>query len=406
MAKGILLMQRKLGSLPCAPMLRKLPNGPWSALAVFIVLLAWLLSISSTGVCSYAQRNSSIRTGNNGTNISNIGDVFFKDHGVGFWGWESSGSCLSFKIRNQDPSFDSAYKAATAFTILSNLFGGIIMVIMWLGMCFPITRAHFKKLGIALILVSIFSLIPVIAFLNSNICSPGFYEYILGERKSDFEPFKDLVSTSCKVGNGANLSIAAFFFYLLTGIVCIVAPLDNSSAHRSPENTYPSFRVEERFDDEDDDHTNDDDDESDEGEGKVLHDQRKEETERRYREMFGDEGDEGDEGDDDDDNAAMPFKTLREPALGKVDEDENTKSSKSNDRNTSVNSRNENDEESQSQDDRSFFTGNKTATSASHQSNDQSRSNYDHEESGTYSSEDASTGRDSRRTGDLSSVLS
>lgn len=289
------------------------PNGRWCVAAVFFATLAWILSLSAPVPCSFVIRNVALKQ-----EIPNISsqmkNVLFQSHGVGFWGWSAQGQCLSFEISGKKPSYGGIYNAASAFSTLTVLFGGIGMVCLWLGVCFPFQPQRFKQFGGVLLAAVLFSGLTDLIFVSS-VCQADFFQYVTSTVK-----LVDAIQASCSVGTGSLLNISATIFLFLAAIICEVSPLAKggatAGAATARRTTAPALlppsgdsdRLGDRFDDEEFD-----------DEGSSLHLDRKAETERRYREMFGDEDPDADDSVLMADDEKNPFASAHAHSMGGLD---------------------------------------------------------------------------------------
>mmetsp|Transcript_12493 Transcript_12493/g.19324 ORF Transcript_12493/g.19324 Transcript_12493/m.19324 type:complete len:490 (-) Transcript_12493:1536-3005(-) len=325
LARARMQMRNRCAKLPGCDKLRQRPNGVWSVFPIFFVTLAWFMGMAATSVCSFVERTVSAKDVVNDEILKSIGKVFFQSAGIGFWGWEHNNVCLKYSIRGHNPSFDVMYKMSNAFTAMASVFGGMVMVFLWLGFCFPVKVEQYKVFGSVLLCSSIMS-IATLCIMGSSVCDPAFFSYIwkgLSSSEGEEIPdFAELIDSSCKLSTGATLSIVASICYLVAAVICFRPPQNNlrsEHSRRLSQQQYPSFRMNDRFDDEDDDN----DEPSHNGmddEAARLYAQRKEETQRRYQEMFGDEGDDGDDDEDEEEEVVLPFKTMRPTMLATVDE--------------------------------------------------------------------------------------
>lgn len=265
------------------------PNGKWCVVAVFFATLAWIMSLSAPVPCTFVQRH--VQLNKEIQNVSpQLSAVVFQSHGVGFWGWSDQGNnCLSFEISGKKPSLGGIYNTASAFSTLTVLFGGIGMVCLWLGVCFPFPPLRFKQFGGVLVAAILFSVLTDLIFVSS-VCKDDFFQYV-----TSTVTLADVASASCSFGTGSLLNIFGTIFLLIAAIICEASPLAKgapTTAATAKRNSTPALlsplgdsdRLDDRFDDE----AYDDD-------GSAIHRERKLETERRYREMFGDDDPDADD---------------------------------------------------------------------------------------------------------------
>eukprot|EP00542_Grammatophora_oceanica_P019938 CAMPEP_0194050636 /NCGR_PEP_ID=MMETSP0009_2-20130614/36313_1 /TAXON_ID=210454 /ORGANISM="Grammatophora oceanica, Strain CCMP 410" /LENGTH=406 /DNA_ID=CAMNT_0038697367 /DNA_START=24 /DNA_END=1244 /DNA_ORIENTATION=+ len=256
--------------------LEKVPNGIWSLLPVVWAFLAWLLSVSSSMMCSFATRN--VRVAANAPDVEGAAVLLFQDHGVGFWGWEATdGTCYSYEINGKNPTFDTAYTVANSLTTLTDLLGGMCLVALFLGTCFPLAPLWYRLLGTSLVLVMIFDL-STLAILSSSVCQPDFFKYATSEEITRY-----VSKASCGLGTGTGLAIAAAMFWLFAAISVFSTNLVSMDRE-------PKLLSGQRRGSMNDGMTE-------------LQSERQQEADRRYKEMFG----------DDDDDDAPAFESIRKP---------------------------------------------------------------------------------------------
>lgn len=273
----------------------KAPNGIWSSFPALLALMAWMFSLSSTCVCSFVNRTvtlvEDVAEGDSGTaSIEGLDAKFLQSQGIGFWAWQSDGTCYAYTINGRSPSMDTTFQAASTLSTLTVLFGGIIVVCLMLGTVFPVVPKHYQSLGCASCIISILSL-STLAITGSNVCAPGFFQYSLNK---DMTMLKNITKSSCGVGLGSTFSILAGFVWILVGVICIKSPLGVSSREPGP---YRGVHK-------DGGHNGDDDDMDGEGDDEAnrLHRQRQAENEERYRKLMGEI--------DDDDGSHPDFSTV------------------------------------------------------------------------------------------------
>ena len=252
-------------------------------------LLAWALSLSSGMECNFVARTVQLNPGVS-EDILAIGTIIFRDHGIGFWGWGHDETCYSYDIAGNRPTFDSAYTVANGLTTVTDLIGGICLVFALLGTCFPIFPRSYWLLG------SVFALngfleCSTLAVLGSSACAPGFFNYATGDMD-----LAQLSTASCSLGSGSLLALSAGLSSFVAAAACLKSPLANKD--RVPKLTVGPTGGDEL----------DDNDPT-----KKLQQERQQEAEKRYKEMFGDE-------DGDEDIIPSTSETIDRPKLSQVKE--------------------------------------------------------------------------------------
>ena len=250
----------------------KAPNGAFAIFPAILAFFAWVLSIASTCVCTFITRRVSLR-GIDQSNLDPAGVLLLEDHGIGFWGWQNDGECYDYEVNGRSPSFDGQYLTASVFSTLTDLVGGSLVVFLLLGNCFACLPNRYEYVGYGLLLVSVLDGATLIV-LGSSVCSNRFFDYATpGISVSQF------ATTSCGMGTGSILAIVSAIFWLLTGVVCLRSPL--SSRDRVPnDKNRRGGALGQGGDEEGEDEEQD--------EAHQLYNERRKETERRYKEMFGD----------------------------------------------------------------------------------------------------------------------
>ena len=279
----------------------KAPNGIWSSFPALWASIAWFFSILSSCLCAFVVRNVSLNDGvddeqfdNGGGNNNGNESILLLNQGIGFWGWSSSeGTCYSYTINNTKASFDSSFKAASAFTTITDALGGFIVVCLLLGTVFPVIPKHYEYLGYASFLMAVFDF-STLAILGSNVCAPGFFQYSLDD---DRPLLDDITTTSCGLGLGSIMAIMAGLFWIVVAFTTLRSPL--ASRSREPGKYRGNIK----------DGANDDDGANDnnmiDDEANRIQNQRKAENDERYRRLMGEDAESIDE------EGQPGFKSLR-----------------------------------------------------------------------------------------------
>jgi hypothetical protein len=202
----------------------KAPNGIWSSFPAFLAILAWILSISSSCVCTFVSRNVQKISSSLSSDEWNSIQVL-QTRGVGFWGWQTKeGICYSYQINEMIPTTDMAFKMAAALPFLNSFLGGILTICLLLGTIFPIVPKSYLFIGLGSLFLFATNFATLV-ILRSNICSPDFFQFAL--RKST--PFLESISTSsCGIGFGSTLAILSGVLWILVSLLCLLTPLANS----------------------------------------------------------------------------------------------------------------------------------------------------------------------------------
>ena len=246
--------------------------------------------------CNFVARTVQLNPGVT-EDILDIGTIIFRDHGIGFWGWGRDGTCYSYDIAGNRPTFDSAYIVANGLTTVTDLIGGICMVFALLGTCFPIVPRTYWLLG------SVFALngfleCSTLAVLGSSACAPGFFNYATGDMDLAL-----LSTASCSLGSGSLLALTAGLSSFVAAAACWKSPLANKDR-------VPKLTVGPTGGDELDDNDP----------VKKLQQERQQQAEQRYKEMFGDE-------DGDEDVVPITSSTMDQSKLSQVKEGDQESSS-------------------------------------------------------------------------------
>mmetsp|Transcript_15293 Transcript_15293/g.23455 ORF Transcript_15293/g.23455 Transcript_15293/m.23455 type:complete len:389 (-) Transcript_15293:1724-2890(-) len=274
----------------------KAPNGIWASFPAAWSFLAWVLSITSSCVCTYVARIVSY----SGTKPQGSLSVLFQDQGIGFWGWSSDGTCYSYEINGVSPSFDGSFKAAGAFTTLTDIIGGAVMICLMLGTNFPVKPKQYEILGYASLLVAVLNGCSLI-ILGSSVCAPDFFRYAITKFNSiDLSKLE----TSCTLGSGSTMAVFAVVFWVVTAFGCLRTPLASRKREINPLRRramkdgehYASAEHMESLEDNND----------------SAHRQRQVEYDQRYRQFMGDDGE----------GAVPGFESIRKDRLSLVPEDE------------------------------------------------------------------------------------
>jgi hypothetical protein len=260
----------------------KAPNGIWSSCPASVAFIAWILSLTSSCLCTFIIRKVTFQ-GQDGDRLDGSAGLLLRNQGIGFWGWEGDeGTCFSYDISGNSPSFDAAFNTASAFTTITDALGGLVMVCLMLGTVFPIVPKSYEYLGYASLLMSAFDG-TTLAIMGSNVCSPGFFQYGLDIEQGQETPVLEEISkTSCGLGLGSVLAVIACILWLATAFCILRTPL--ASRKREP-GAYRGLHKE--GGDEDDEkahHSGDNDDEAHQ-----LYRERQEENEQRYRALMGED---------------------------------------------------------------------------------------------------------------------
>merc|ERR1712232_1288315 len=111
---------------------------------------------------------------------------------------ESDGTCYSYEINGQSASFDGSFQASGAFTTLTDIVGGAVMVCLMLGTNFPVSPKKYEILGYASLVVAVLNACCLV-ILGSSVCAPGFFQYAV-PKSSNIDLSKGL-ETSCTLGS-------------------------------------------------------------------------------------------------------------------------------------------------------------------------------------------------------------
>lgn len=274
----------------------KAPNGIWALFPAAWSFLAWILSITSSCVCAYVSRIVSYSGIDPPAGTLSL---LLNDQGIGFWGWSSDGTCYSYEISGMWPTFDGSFKAAGAFTTLTDILGGFVMICLLLGTNFPIAPKKYEILGYASLLVAVLNACSLI-ILGSSVCAPDFFQYVPQYNRIDISK----LDTSCTLGSGATMAVFAVIFWVVTAFGCLRTPLASRKREINPlrrramkdgENNIGAENME-----------------SLEENGDSAHRQRQVEHDKRYRQFMGDA-----------DGEDVPgFESIRKNRLSLVPEDE------------------------------------------------------------------------------------
>ena len=275
---------------------KTLPNGSWAPFPAVWSFIAWTLTIASTCTCSFVSRRVSLR-GVSKQDLDREGVLLYESHGIGFWGWENEGSCYSFEIEGRSPSFDGQYTAASAFTTITDIVGGALVVCLMLGTCFPVQPNRYLIIGYVMLVIAVMDGATLI-MLGSSVCSNKFFDYATPNVS-----LSQFANTSCGMATGSVLALLSSILWLVAAGFCLRTPL--SDKKREPKEANRTASIVETA-------ARPEHDENDEAH--QLYQKRREETERRYREMFGDDA-------DDDDANGEPFQSIRKNKLSLVQEE-------------------------------------------------------------------------------------
>eukprot|EP00541_Cyclophora_tenuis_P008354 CAMPEP_0116579180 /NCGR_PEP_ID=MMETSP0397-20121206/22114_1 /TAXON_ID=216820 /ORGANISM="Cyclophora tenuis, Strain ECT3854" /LENGTH=411 /DNA_ID=CAMNT_0004108643 /DNA_START=204 /DNA_END=1439 /DNA_ORIENTATION=- len=276
--------------------MNKMTNGKWAPFPAVWAFLAWTLTIASTCVCSFVTRKVSLR-GISEDDLDNQGVLLFESHGIGFWGWEYEGKCYNFEVEGRHPSFDGMYKAASAFTTTTDVVGGLLLICFVLGTCFPIQPNRYEIMGYVTLLVAVLDGATLI-ILGSSVCSNRFFDYATPDIS-----LSEFASTSCGMASGSVLALLSSIIWLIAAGFCLRTPLSDKTREPKESTRGASPELPQRSEHDPDD------------EAHRLYHQRREETERQYREMFGD-----DDSTSNSDRVA-PFQSIRQDKLSLVPEE-------------------------------------------------------------------------------------
>lgn len=176
--------------------------------------LAWIFSVTATGQCTFMKRvvEYSLKE----SDVKH--PLFHESRGVGFWGWEAAGQCYNYAIGGKEPTFDSVYSAARAFTGVADSIGGVAMIGAWFTSCFPADKAKFRVLAVVLLVVSFFEMLSLILFASTLCKDASFFIYALEKDEVVPRAEDDRVTSSCNMGPGSALASTSACFYFIAGI--------------------------------------------------------------------------------------------------------------------------------------------------------------------------------------------
>mmetsp|Transcript_29293 Transcript_29293/g.48417 ORF Transcript_29293/g.48417 Transcript_29293/m.48417 type:complete len:431 (-) Transcript_29293:94-1386(-) len=263
----------------------KAPNGIWASCPASVAFIAWILSLSASCLCTFIIRTVTFNTGaTEQDRLDGSAGLLLRNQGIGFWGWEGDeGSCFSYEISGNAPSFDAAFYAASAFTTLTDALGGLVMVCLLLGTVFPVPPKSYEYLGYASLLMAVFDG-STLAILGSSVCSPGFFQYGLDTTENQ-QPsgvvLEEITTASCGLGLGSILAVIACILWVVCAFCILRTPL--ASRKREP----GAYRQHHKEGD-GEDNMGLEPGENDNDEAHQLYRQRQEENDKRYRELMGD----------------------------------------------------------------------------------------------------------------------
>ena len=252
------------------PPLSSMPNGNKVWVMIAFSSLAWIFSIAATGQCTFMKRVVEYSLKESEAKHP----LFHESRGVGFYGWEAASQCYNYAINGKEPTFDSVYSAARAFTGVADSIGGIALIGALFTSCFPANKAIFRVLAVLLLVVSFFEMLSLILFASTLCKDASFFSYALEKDEPVPSTEDDQVTSSCSMGPGSALAATSACFYFIAGIAArlvrppkdgemgTIASMDRLDDTLEPEDDtiLTPTKASSNGVDRDDDHDDDDDD--------------------------------------------------------------------------------------------------------------------------------------------------
>eukprot|EP00797_Seminavis_robusta_P010406 Sro176_g077440.1 n/a (186) ;mRNA; r:62536-63093 len=160
-------------------------------------------------------------------------NVFFTQHGVGFYGWYATVPVDTQLCFTYDQfvtgtgfvqvEFDAAFNAAKVFAVMANLWGAMAWFTIMFSSCCPLDNARIKGLSCYFSLAYICQAFTFLIFA-SNVCQKGF----LAQYFPNSSSFNDIVdNVTCSLGSGGSVSVSATVLYFICSLLApmSLAPL-------------------------------------------------------------------------------------------------------------------------------------------------------------------------------------
>ena len=188
------------------------------------------LGMAATSYCNFMQRNVKLAEG---TDVDALCDAYtdfincddlFRDHGVGFWGFQitvpiDTLKCYPYTIpingAYRTPTFDTNFNSARAFSAVASFFGLLSFFTLGFASCCPIPQSRMKCISIYFLLAFFFQAMTFI-FKRSSACKRDFFEAyfpVLGTPE-------EIESVSCSLSRYSNMAIAATVLYWICAGMC------------------------------------------------------------------------------------------------------------------------------------------------------------------------------------------
>jgi hypothetical protein len=185
------------------------PHGKISIIAMILSIISYIFTISASNLCFFVQIEGvlfdfppyGLRSASGGS------------YGVGLFSYEdrlaSEWTCSAYSNNMIDNAsyFDSAFKTARAFAVMSNVCIGIGMICLIISSCVEFTPNAMKFLGFLLGAGSLFELLTF-SFFASSVCD-------------EFQ--------SCSFYVGAGFAIVSMTLSFITALLtCIIPPANDT----------------------------------------------------------------------------------------------------------------------------------------------------------------------------------
>jgi len=134
------------------------------------------------------------------------------------WKFETDATgCVDYDDYSYLGEIDAAVEAARAFGVMSALFGGVVLVTMFIGLFLVYPMVIWRVIMSFLFVIAIFQLLTL-SFFGSDLCTNLTLE------DDDYSLNVDTYFDDCLPEMGAICSIVAFLFWIVAGIFTCLLP--------------------------------------------------------------------------------------------------------------------------------------------------------------------------------------
>jgi len=189
--------------------------------ATSCTLLGFIFSCVAVSSCAFVGRKSD--------GISSFyNDDYYYGHltesdfdvRFGMWKFETEATgCVDYDDYSYLVEVDAAVEAARAFGVMSAIFGGIVLVTMFIGLFLVYPMVLWRVIMSFLFVIAILQLLTL-SFFGSDLCTNSTYE------DDDYSLNVDTYYDDCLPDEGAGCAIVAFISWIVAGIFTCLLPTE------------------------------------------------------------------------------------------------------------------------------------------------------------------------------------